>query len=81
MIQIKALSLFQENPQNNDQILTLSIYDRQNNFYAPVTPSQRDTKKETQQLSCSTHLKNETGHERTKDKSTSKKNQNKQTMR
>ena len=41
VIQIKTLSLFRGNPQNNDQILTLSIvlHYRHNNFYAPVTPS------------------------------------------
>ena len=64
MIRIKTLSFFQGNPQNNDQILTLQIVlqYRHNNFYAPVTPSQRDWRqrkqiRKTQQLSCSTYLK------------------------
>ena len=41
MIQIKTLTHFLGNPQNNDQILTLLtvLHDRHNNFYAPVTPS------------------------------------------
>ena len=41
MIQIKTFSFFQGNPQNNGQTVTLStvLHDRQNNFYAPVTPS------------------------------------------
>ena len=53
MILIETLSLFQENPQNNDQILTFQ------------------TKKQTQKLSCSSHLKQrDTGHESTNDKST-----------
>ena len=80
MIRIETLSLFQGNPQNNDQILTLQIvlHYRHNNFYVPVTPSQRDWRqrkqiRNRQQLSCSTYLK-EIGHEITKDKSTNKKN-------
>ena len=50
MIRIKTLSLFQGNPQNNDQILTLQIVlqYRHNNFYAPVTPSQRDWRQRKQ---------------------------------
>ena len=41
VIQIKTLSLFQGYPQNNDQILTLSIalHYKHNNLYVPVTPS------------------------------------------
>ena len=50
MIEIKTLSLFQGNPQNNDQILILEIvlHDRHNNFYAPVTLSQTDQRQRKQ---------------------------------
>ena len=41
VIQIKTLSLFQANSQNNDQILTFYIvlHHKHDNFYVPVTPS------------------------------------------
>ena len=59
---------------------------RHNNFYAPVTPSLRDRRQRKQILNKETDttaimlnsLKEETGHEKPKDKSTNKK---KQTMR
>ena len=74
MIQIKALFLFQGNSQNNYQILTLKIvlHYRDNNFYALVTPGERDQrqrkqiiKKETDTTAIMLYsIKKETGRER-----------------
>ena len=86
VIQIKILSLLKGNPQNNDQILTsqMVFHYRHNNFYSPVTATQRDRRQRKQIINKETDptatmlysLKKEIEHERPKDKST---NKNKQT--
>ena len=51
MIEIKTLSLFQGNSQNNDQITDFYnwvLCNRYNNFYALVTPSLRDQRQRKQ---------------------------------
>ena len=58
------------------------LHYRHNNFYAPVTPNQRDQRQRKQIINKETDtaaimlysLKKETGHETPKDKSTNKKN-------
>ena len=74
MIQIKALFLFQGNSQNNYQILTLKtvLHYRDNNFYALVTPGERDQRQKKQIIKKETDttaimlysIKKETGRER-----------------
>ena len=74
MIQIKALFLFQGNSQNNYQILTLKtvLHYRDNNFYALVTPGERDQRQRKQIIEKETDttaimlysIKKETGRER-----------------
>ena len=57
------------------------LHHRQNNFYAPVTPSKKDRRQRKQVINKETDttaimlypLKKETGHEQPKDKSTRKK--------
>ena len=73
VIQIKILSLLKGNPQNNDQILTsqMVFHYRHNNFYSPVTATQRDRRQRKQIINKETDptaimlfsLKNKTGHE------------------
>ena len=76
MIQIKTLSLFQGNPQNNDFINSVTLQTQQ--FLCPITPSERDWRQRKQIINRETDttaimlysLKKEAGHEREKDKCT-----------